>query len=395
MANVDADFIGTILGEKVISYEKQICEAGQTGLTTLILNIVYEGPAEGKPSSIAIKTHAESQDVRNLAKLGKLYAKECYYYSTFRKNCPKEFNSPEPIAVFQDGDEFFMLIMENINDAGWIAYDSGSNMATYDDILLFVSDFTHAIHVPFANKKLECPFACVGALDEYEVFLRNLPTTFPVWKEGFATSLAFDNESLFGKRGANGLPEAWSTYFAAYEMIIAQPEKFIQNVNKVFASRPQTLSHGDLNTGNIRYRVNKDGKKEFLFHDFQFFKQGTLGSDFVTLFCTVPEIYIANGQDIKIMQLSLDIIKKEYKGEFNYTLQMCIDDFCLFSLAFLALIVSLMTGQFAQRETIPPEKFAYAWNVLYPFGYDWGVKATMRHDVVGLVKKVIDGTYKY
>lgn len=42
---------------------------------------------------------------------------------------------------------------------------------------------------------------------------------------------------------------------------------------------------------------------------------------------------------------------------------MCIDDFCLFSVAFMSLIISLMSSQYAQRETIPKEKFDYAWYV--------------------------------
>jgi hypothetical protein len=45
------------------------------------------------------------------------------------------------------------------------------------------------------------------------------------------------------------------------------------------ATRTKVLRHGDLNTGNIRYRPKKDepGKFEFIFHDFQFVQLATIG----------------------------------------------------------------------------------------------------------------------
>lgn len=205
-----------------------------------------------------MKIHAESLQVRNLAKIGKLYTKECYFYSTFRKNC--NLTTPEPYgkrlnsivnfyhfinffsAVFREGDEFFMLIMEDINLGGWIAFDSAyasfievkitekisverkrrpftnsirKNMANYEEILGFVAEFSHHIHAPFANKVLEYPFLsdgigfiyhlnCFliifffvsdisGAIGEYEMFIKALPKAFYTWKEAFTPRFELRN----------------------------------------------------------------------------------------------------------------------------------------------------------------------------------------------------------
>lgn len=89
------------------------------------------------------------------------------------------------------------------------------------------------------------------------------------------------------------------------------------------------LRHGDLNTGNIRYRQkDSGGKVEYIFHDFQFVQLATIGMgmlslvmnsfdyrfaqliDFVTLFATLPASLTDEGKDIQVFETVLNTIKE-------------------------------------------------------------------------------------
>lgn len=398
---IDNQFLSRVLGASISGHEKKLCEAGQTSSTLIYYNLVYEnGSGEGKPSSIAIKIHADAEDVRQMSVRSGLYEREINFYAFFRQHCSSEFLSPEPIAVFRDGPEFFVLVMEDLEAKGWKPLSSFPT--TYEDLKSIINSISAPLHAQWVDREDEINekfgfLVSPKPLEAFENSVSQLPSFYAAWREGFSTSLAFDNVEHFGEKDPNTkLPKSWSNFVDFKQRLIDEDKVSIwmENCNKIYSSRPRSISHGDLNSGNIRYRVKEDGSKEYLFHDFQFIKYSAIGKDFGLIFATVEESITNEGKDLQVMQYSIDTIKK-INPSFGYTLEMCRDDFILYIISFLILVDYLMYNQFTQRDKIAPEKFAYAWNVLYPYAYHTAIKAMNRNGMKDLVEKVLDGTYEY
>lgn len=69
----------------------------------------------------------------------------------------------------------------------------------------------------------------------------------------------------------HGFPEMWNRTVEMYDKLAADNGKaaltMLDGVNKVFQSKPMTVIHGDLNSGN--FWVNKKDDQKYLLADWQ------------------------------------------------------------------------------------------------------------------------------
>jgi hypothetical protein len=81
---VDAAWMSGVLNCVVKSCDVNAAAEGQTGVTFMVTNIVYEKNDSGLASSFAIKMHALSNASRQFAVMAKFYDKELFFYNQFK-----------------------------------------------------------------------------------------------------------------------------------------------------------------------------------------------------------------------------------------------------------------------------------------------------------------------
>ena len=136
-------------------------------------------------------------------------------------------------------------------------------------------------------------------------------------------------------------------------------------MNAKFSTRPQTIIHGDLNSGN--FWVSKRDDKKYLLADWQAVRMGPVGFDFFTMMCTT-DAFTAPGSVKKFLAEFHASLPAEIQAK--YTEADLIEDLMLTSVTFSMGVVAIMAGQIAGYEAMPEEKRTYTWMNFWPTAFE-------------------------
>lgn len=109
----------------------------------------------------------------------------------------------------------------------------------------------------------------------------------------------------------------------------AGQKKFYDLGQQILSSRPQTILHGDLNSGNL-WKSKKDGGG-FLLADWQLLRMGPVGMDFLTMTFFQERHTVDRGQYRQLMEHHHALLVEAHPSiAQEYPLQHLIDDIAIF-----------------------------------------------------------------
>ena len=119
-ADITKEWLSGALDASVASFSTEVCQQGQCALTVLVKDLVYNGNASGRPGSLAIKMHGQTDAQRTMFSGLGHFTREIYFYTAFAGKGP--LKSPKVFAVWADANAR--------NLTGWIALPVKSRCCT-------------------------------------------------------------------------------------------------------------------------------------------------------------------------------------------------------------------------------------------------------------------------
>ena len=412
LEEITTEWLSNALQEKVLSFDSRICAEGQISLTVVLTNIKYGGVnKETRPKSLALKLNHQDPGARQFFK--EYYDQEVWFYTSenFLQSIPMTI--PKALGVWQGSENGVaglknLIMMENLNE-NYIPYDQLNNQPSWADLQMFMQEAAK-LHAKFWMDKscLQKPFTTTPGEHKW-----SFPASWKhfggninqVW-ENYAP--AAWNKMWGGKFGigpfdtvtkVKGIKGCHPDYLSAINLTEEDfmdgtgdaAVKMYKEIEKIFSSRPFTMMHGDMNSGNLW--KSKDPSKPPLFADWQLFRMGTPGIDFFTLFAMVEFETFGPGSDIRLLKFyHQELCRLVPQAKSEYPLQHLIDDVLLTYTPF-AFFAWAMSLNLMQPGALPPEKEEFTMKVMWPTAWKRWLRLCNDNKQPQLIRKVLAGEY--
>lgn len=363
--DITKEWLGGALDAKVLSFGTEICEQGQCALTVLIKDIQYAPGTSGRPKSLAMKMHGQTEQQRTMFSGLGHFTREVYFYTTFSGKVP--LKSPVVYGVWTDDKggnlsgqdappvEYFNMLMADMNEE-WKTFNPvidglHTTLEETEQVLMQARE----MHVKFFKSPeiMKPPFSKTGAkftLDAKRPYVGYAVASWPPVKANMPALAGWD-----------AFPSHATELVSFYDNFLANggslASRFIDALEKVFQSRPMTLNHGDFNCGNIWQ--NKAKPSQYSYGDWQMYEMAPIGLDIESLLVTL-------GDGDKVTKL----MDKYHAGlpiniQQEYSRSQLQDDFKGQLVVVAIIIVAIMAGQL-DPSGMPEAKFGFCWKILWP-----------------------------
>lgn len=393
----------------VTGFEIRVCAEGQVSMTVVCYDIVYTEGGDGKPSSVALKlSHSDGRE----AMMAPFYMKEIFVYTGWGAAMVERtgINIPTALGVWQVRPEEGLvqvccIMLEDLT-AEWEPFNPISATPTYDELASITAEIGR-MHAEFlgSEEASSPPFSLCGErvnLWDMEAAQSRFHTHEALFLDPETGMCAMVGDPPFSEQfAANKHP--WPTAYMEmcdFTQEVLMPNESAETVRlfklgmEILSSRPQTIIHGDLNSGNVWKSKTPGGG--FLFADWQLARMGPIGLDFFTMFLFQERETVDEGKAERLIEEHLERLY-EHKPELRdqYPLQHAIDDTAIFYAAFMpfAMEMNAMALSATKAGLLPPEKAEFTWKVLYPAICKRFVHIVVDFDYCGILKSILDGTY--
>jgi hypothetical protein len=383
--DITSEWLSKVMAAEVESFKANVNTQGQQGVCVILKDIKYVGGAgKDRPSSCAVKMHAQSDAQRLGCAAMQSYSTEMIFYaqmsSTFPTKSAKCYaivsqQAPEANRPNGESVEYFNLVLEDLSveyempggtlQAGMSYEQAKTAIDAVSEIhLQFWNPIGHKFgsgHDPALSKP---PFVDLQGKPKfgfYEMFWHSFKDSWPAaqkalqnfpgaklfpggkWPAKFAEVTALFNEAARG-----------DTYGRMWD---AGKDCWNPDVH------PTTFVHGDFNAGNLW--IGKDGKDVgMLIADWQLSGNSVAGFEFPTLLGTSA---LQDGEDLKLMRWYFEkMCARNPKIKEEWTFESLLDGFFLMGTTFMAGFSYFIAAQAADLKSMTKEKADFTMIEFWP-----------------------------